>query len=166
MPDLSLIIPSRSEQFLARTCQDILEHIEGDTEIIAVIDGEAAGPALPMDPRLRVIKLDASVGQRAAQNLAVRNSRARYVMKIDAHCAVDQGFDRKLMAVMEDDITLTPLMRNLHVFDWMCSFCGLSKYQGPKPKADDECPECKSVGTFEMQMVWNPKTNPASTAFQ
>jgi hypothetical protein len=161
---LSILIPSRNEEFLARTCEDILAHIEGDTEIIAVIDGQAAGPELPVDPRLRVIRLDKSIGQRAAQNLAARNSTARYVMKLDAHCAVEPGFDRKLMAVMEDDMTIVPVMRNLWVFDWVCDFCGARKYQGPKPT---ECAECKSDGGhIAMEMIWNPKVNPQNSAYR
>ena len=39
MPKLSIIIPSRNEIFLSRTIQDILENIEEDTEVIAVMDG-------------------------------------------------------------------------------------------------------------------------------
>ena len=34
--DLSILIPARNEMFLRRTIEDILEHMEGDTEIIAV----------------------------------------------------------------------------------------------------------------------------------
>ena len=40
MKDLSILIPARNEQFLKRTIDDILENIEADTEIIAVLDGE------------------------------------------------------------------------------------------------------------------------------
>ena len=165
MPDLSILVPARNEEFLAHTCQDVLAHIEGDTEIIVVIDGQAAGPALPVDPRLRVITLDTAIGQRAAQNLAARNSSARYVMKLDAHCAVEQGFDRKLMAVMEDDLTIVPVMRNLWVFDWVCDFCGLRIYQDAMPK--EPCKECLSgPESFKKQIVWNPKTNPQSSAYR
>ena len=162
--ELSIIIPARNEQFLARTCQDVLAHTGPDTEIIAVIDGQAAGPALPVDPRLRVIVLKDSIGQRAAQNLAARESGARYVMKLDAHCAVEPGFDAKLLAVMEDDLTIVPVMRNLWVFDWECGFCGARVYQGAPPKG---CVECQSGGDqFQQVEVWNPKPNPQSSAYR
>lgn len=165
MPELSVLIPSNNEDWLARTCQDILAHSEADTEIIAVIDeARFAGPPLPTDSRLRVIVSDKRIGQRAAQNLAAKNSTARYVMKLDAHCAVEPGFDRKLLAVMEDDATLVPVMRNLHVFDWECAFCGVRVYQGPQPAT---CPECYSTPPqFEKRVVWNPKPNPSSSAYR
>ena len=34
--DLSILIPARNEIFLTRTIQDILEHVEGNTEVIVV----------------------------------------------------------------------------------------------------------------------------------
>ena len=40
MPELSLLIPARSEMFLSQTIENILENIEGDTEVIAVLDGD------------------------------------------------------------------------------------------------------------------------------
>ena len=43
MPDLSVLIPARSEMFLRRTIEDILAHMEGDTEIIVVCDGNWPG---------------------------------------------------------------------------------------------------------------------------
>ncbi len=47
MPELSIIIPSRSEMFLAKTIEDILANIESDTEIIVVLDGNLAEPPIP-----------------------------------------------------------------------------------------------------------------------
>ena len=164
MATLSICLPSRNEQFLARTVQDLLENIRGDTEIIPVIDGQADGPDVPIDPRVRLIRLDKPIGQRAAQNLAVRNSTAKYVMKLDAHCSVAPGFDVALMAAMQDDITLVPMMKNLHVFDWVCQFCGVHTYQDKKP---DNCKECFSgPDQIQMEIVWKAKNNPTSSAYR
>ena len=44
--DLSILIPARNEMFLARTVKDILAHIEGDTEIIVVCDGNWPDPPI------------------------------------------------------------------------------------------------------------------------
>lgn len=158
MPELSIVIPARNEEWLAKTCEDILQHRELDTEVIVVLDGDAAGP--PIDPALpvTVIKLPTSIGQRAACNLAARAAKGRYIMKLDAHCAVDQGFDKKLLADMQDDWTMVPVMRNLHVFDWVCPD-GHRRYQGPS----GPCQECGKETTKDV--VWNPKTNPQSTSY-
>ena len=42
-----------------------------------------------------------SVLPTVAQNVAARASSARYVMKMDAHCAIEPGFDRKMIAAMQ-----------------------------------------------------------------
>ena len=159
MPDLSVIIPSRNELFLNNTISDILLHSESDTEIIAVSDGNyPIEPVLDND-RVTLITHFQSIGQRAASNEAVRLSKAKYIMKADAHCAFDQGFDRKMIALMEDDITMVPVMRNLHAFDWVCKN-GHRRYQGPS----GICTECQEP--TERDICWTPKPNPQSTCYR
>ena len=165
MKKLSILIPARKEMFLARTIQDILENIEEDTEIIAVLDGEWTRPSIPQHERVNVIYLPEAIGQRAATNLACKLSRAKYVMKIDAHCSFDKGFDRKMLEGFEkmgDDITMVPIMRNLHAFDWKCHRCGWTKYQGPTPTI---CPDCNTSDKIRHKMRWIGKHNPQSTSF-
>lgn len=156
---LSILIPSRNEEFLARTVEDLLSNIEGDTEIIVGLDGEWALPELEQHERVTVVYYDESIGQRAMTNQLCRLSKAKYVMKIDAHCAVDKGFDVKMMAKMQDDWTVIPIMRNLHAFDWVCDK-GHRRYQGPS----GVCTECG--GETHKEVVWNPKTNPQSTSYR
>ena len=64
--DLDIIIPSRNEQFLKNTIEDILAHSEGDTRIIAVLDGEWADPPIDDHERVTLIYHPVSIGQRAA----------------------------------------------------------------------------------------------------
>src|SRR3990167_11330493 len=97
MKDLTILIPANTEEFLKNTVEDILKNIEADTEINVVLDGKWADPPLAQHERLNVIYVHESIGQRAAQNLACRLSRAKYVMKMDAHCSVDKGFDRTMI---------------------------------------------------------------------
>src|SRR3989344_3549303 len=94
MKDLSILIPARNEMFLKNTIDDILKNIEADTEVIAILDGLWAKPEIPQHARVKIIYVPESVGQRAATNLACKLSKAKYVMKIDAHCSFDKGFDR------------------------------------------------------------------------
>lgn len=153
--DLSILIPARNEEFLAKTIEDILSNIEADTEVIAVLDGEWANPPIAQHPRVTIIYLPESIGQRAATNLACKLSKAKYVMKVDAHCAFDKGFDRKLIEEMCPEWTIVPTMRNLHAFDWVCSKkgigCGARKYQ-------DKGSLCDSCGQeMEKEMVWQPR---------
>lgn len=156
--DLSILIPARNEEFLSRTIQDILEHIEMDTEVIAVFDGGFPPVPVPQNDRVTIVYNHESIGQRAATNQACRLSNAKYVMKVDAHCAFDQGFDRKLIEDMQDDWTVVPTMRNLHAFDWVCEE-GHRRYQGPS----GTCNECGKP--TEKDVVWIPKTNPQSNSY-
>lgn len=165
MKDLSILIPSRNEIFLAHTIEDILKNIEADTEIIVVLDGAWATPPIPQHPRVNIIYLEKSIGQRASTNLACKLSEAKYVMKLDAHCSFDKGFDRKMLEAFKiagDTTTMVPIMRNLWAFDWKCYFCGWKKYQGPTPK---ECGQCGKSGKIRRKMVWIGKHNPQSTSY-
>lgn len=157
MADLSVLIPARNEQFLKRTIDDILFNIRGDTEIIAVLDGQWAEPPIPDHERVTLIYHSESIGQRAATNEAAKMSTAKFIMKTDAHCAFDEGFDVKLMADCEHDWTVVPRMYNLHAFDWKCAACGHRAYQGKTPT---KCDKCDNATEFEKVMVWKPKPSP------
>lgn len=124
MTDLSILIPSRNEMFLARTIQDILEHAETDIEVIAVLDGACANPPVPQHERVNVIFMHKPIGQRAATNVAARLATGKYVMKLDAHCAFAQGFDRVMLEDITPDVTMVPILHRLWVFDWECYHCG------------------------------------------
>ena len=141
--------------FLKRTIDNVLENMRGDTEIISVLDGAWADPVIPDHPKVVLVHFTTPVGQRAATNVAARISKAKYVMKLDAHCALDEGFDVKLMADMQDDFTMVPRLYNLHAFDWECKKCGDRTYQGPTPKI---CAKCEG-DTFERFIVWKPRLN-------
>ncbi|MFA4837762.1 MAG: glycosyltransferase [Dehalococcoidia bacterium] len=164
MKDLSILIPARNEMFLARTIQDIFEHSEADTEVIAVLDGAWAEPPLPQHDRVNVIYVPESIGQRAATNMAAKLADGRYLMKVDAHCSFDQGFDRKMLegfSQVSNETTMIPIMRNLWVFDWKCYSCGWKKYQGPTPK---KCEQCGGTNV-KRKMMWVGKHNPQSWSY-
>jgi len=153
---LSILIPARNEMFLKRTIEDILQNMRGDnTEIIAVLDGQWADPPIPDHPKVTLIYNAESIGQRAATNQAARYSRSKFIMKCDAHCAFDEGFDVKLMETFEYDWTVIPSMRNLHAYNWTCLKCKHEWYQGPTPK---KCEKCGSIEGFERKMYWQPRS--------
>ncbi|GEM_PF-104511 len=165
MRNLSILIPARNEMFITRTVEDILSNIEADTEIIVTLDGAWAVPPIPQHERVNVIYVPESIGQRAAANLACKSSKAKYVMKCDAHCAFDKGFDRKMIEAFKatgDNVTMAPIMRNLWAFDWKCYYCGWKKYQGPTP---EKCEQCGKSDKIRRKMMWVGKNNPQSTSF-
>lgn len=161
--DLSVIITSRKEEFLSRTVDGVLEARRGKTEVIVVLDGAWSEPQLKDHEDVTIIYHKESIGQRAAINEAVRVSESKYVMKLDAHCIMDEGFDVKLMADCEYNWTVVPRLYNLHVFDWKCKKCGNMWYQGPTPKHCFEPGESRKRNNscdskeFEKIMVWAPR---------
>jgi len=163
MKDLSVIIPARNEEFLERTIQDLLENIEADTEIIAVLDGYLPNPPIEVDDdRLTLIYHPQPVGQRASSNGAARLAQGKYLMKIDAHCAFDKGFDRKMLDAFKetgDNVAMVPIMRNLHAFNWVCPK-GHERYQG----RSGPCEEC-GLPT-KKDVCWIAKTNPSSKSYR
>lgn len=164
MKDLSILIPSRNEMFLKNTVEDILKNKRGDTEIIVSLDGQWADPQIEDHPDVTLLYFPESIGQRAGQNQCARLSRAKYLMKVDAHCAFDEGFDVKMMDEMHDNWTMVPTMRNLHVFNWVCKKCGKEWYMGPDP-TKCENPDCDSK-VFEKKMVWKPRRGTRNTAYR
>jgi hypothetical protein len=161
MTELSILIPARNEMFLNETIEDILKHSEADTEIIVGLDDYWPNPGIPDNPRVKIFHVTGSIGQRAMQNQLARLSKAKYIAKTDGHCAFDQGFDRKMIEFFKEvgnDIVAVPVMRNLHVFDWVCPE-GHRRYQSPS----GPCKECGKP--TERDVVWIPKTRPESTSY-
>ncbi len=156
---LSILIPSRNEEWLPETLNDLLKNIRGNTDVFVCLDGEWVEKDMPQDPRITYVYRHKSWGQRKATNQLCKLSDAKYVMKVDAHCAFDAGFDIKMMADMQDDWTMVPTMRNLHVFDWVCQKCDTRRYQSPS----GNCEKCGSK--TEKEVVWVAKTNPQSTSY-
>jgi glycosyltransferase involved in cell wall biosynthesis len=187
MYELSVLIPARNEIWLHRTIEDVLANSRGDTEVIVVLDGyeskEFPGmtwpePGIPVHERVTVIHHPVSTGQRASTNEAARVSTAPYIMKLDAHCALDEGFDVKLLEAAEelgDEVCQIPGQYNLHVFDWVCAGgpeaegCGFREYQGPSSrftKAGDglQCPECG--GQIKKDILWKRRKSRYATAWR
>jgi glycosyltransferase involved in cell wall biosynthesis len=168
---LSVVIPSRNEEWLKNTVEDILKNKRGATEIIVVLDGKWSKPPLKDHEDVTILHVSEPYGQREATNQGVRLSQAKYILKCDAHCAFDEGFDVKMMDGFKevgDDVTLVPAMYNLHVFDWKCNKCGNRWYMGAPPhhcqksgtdgnKPEHINPDCDNTKDFVKRLVWKPR---------
>lgn len=121
VPSVSVIIPSRNEEFLQKTIDDLLTKAKEDIEIIVVLDGYWPKILLRDDPRVIILHqgtMHNSRGMRAAINDGVSLSKGKYVMKIDEHCMVDEGFDVKLKADCSDNWVVIPRRYRLDPFEW------------------------------------------------
>lgn len=120
---LSVVIPSRSAQWLKQTVQSLLDKAGGDIEIIVVFDGRWPEPheMPPEDPRVIQIhhgQLHDNYGMRASINLGMQIAEGEYVMKIDEQCDVDNDFDLKLAADCEDNWVVVPRRHRLDAENW------------------------------------------------
>lgn len=157
--DLSVLIPARNEEWLKNTVEDVLKNKRGNTEIIVGLDGKWANPPLQNHPDVRILYTSEPYGQREMTNQLCRLSSAKYVMKLDAHCGMDEGFDIKMIEGFKevgDDVTMVPAMLNFHVFDWKCMKCGKRTYMGPEPH---KCDDCDNTRDFKKKLVWQPRWN-------
>lgn len=158
---LSVLVPARNEYYhdidlLYETVTNVLTNTSAKTELVIVLDGYSDSwpkQPLPSNSRLTVIHHRISIGQRAATNEAARVAAGEYVMKLDAHCALDADFDEKLLADFQPHWTVTPALYNLLVFVWKCKQCGWLKDQSPKPV---RCGKCNSRYLKQVK-EWRPR---------
>jgi len=119
---LSIIIPSRTEKFLNNTIQNVLDNATGEIEIFPVLDGYGDTPYEKIiDPRVKYISLpnNGQLQKRMGINAAVSISKGKYVMTLDAHCAVAEGFDEVLAKDCDDDWVVVPRRHRLEVEGWV-----------------------------------------------
>lgn len=96
---VSIIIPSRKDPDLQKTVDDIKKNARGEIEIIVVNDDQG------------------KLGLRQAVNKGVSESHGEYILKTDAHCKFDEGFDIKLLPI-EDNWVVSPVRYKLDVETW------------------------------------------------
>jgi hypothetical protein len=116
---LSVIIPSRTELFLNRTIQDVLEKATGEIEVLPVLDGYEPDE-LVKDPRVKYIRLEASQSMQKRQgiNEGVRIASFDHVMSLDAHCMMAKGFDEELEKVHQPNWVQVPRRNRLDAAKW------------------------------------------------
>lgn len=165
--DLSVVIPARNEHWLKRTVEDVIEHAECETEAIVIADGGWPPVALDTHPRVQVLYVPTAIGQRAATNIGVMLSTARYVMKLDAHCSLSQGFDRVLIEAAETlgpDVTQIPAQKHLHVYDQVCPDCQHRADQAPH--WNGTCPKCHHTVDVQKVVTWEARKRPTTVAWR
>lgn len=118
MAQVSVLIPSRNERFLAQTVDDVLTKATGDVECIVSLDGYWPDPQLADRDNLVIIHRGQTRGMRAAINAAAAIAKGDYLMKCDAHCMFGEGFDEILKADCEDDWIVIPRRKRLDAENW------------------------------------------------
>ena len=123
---LSIIIPARTEKFLNRTIQELLDKATGEIEILPVLDGYEKKDEYQVvyepiiDPRVKYLSIpnNGQRQKRMAVNAAVSISKGEYVMWIDAHCAIGKGFDEILAKDCEENMVVVPRRYKMNPEKW------------------------------------------------
>lgn len=116
---VSIIVPSRKEQFLDATVRDLLAKAAGDVEVIVVCDGYWPAEAATWGKRVKVLHRGTALGMRPAINAAAQAATGEYLLKCDAHVMFDEGYDEKLRVdYHEENWILTPRRYALDAEAW------------------------------------------------
>lgn len=115
---ISIIIPARNEIFLEKTIKDLLAKAVGEIEIIPILDGYWPTEIVE-DPRVIYLHRGEARGMRDGINSAASMARGKYLMKLDAHCMVAEGFDEILEADCDDDWIVIPRRHRLDAENWV-----------------------------------------------
>jgi len=114
----SIIIPARDEQFLSKTVDDVISKATGDIEVIVMLDGYWPDPPLNDHKNLTIVHTGTVNRLRVNVNAAVRIAKGKYLMKLDAHCMVAEGYDEVLKADCEPGWLAVPSRYGLDPEKW------------------------------------------------
>jgi len=152
MSKVSIIIPSRNEQFLGKTVNDLLAKAAGEIEVIPVLDGYWPNPPLVEDKRVIQLHRGKALGMRAAINYGAQVATGQWLMKADGHCMFAEGFDETLKKETEEDWLAIPRRYSLNAELWE---------RNPKMPIDYHYLDCPMVNTNYFQfhgIPWNEMT--------
>jgi len=103
---LSVVITALNEPYLQETIDSVFDNARGEVECIAVLDGYR--PDIHDHKNLTIIHHPEPHGQRQAINEGAKLAKGKYFMKLDAHCLLDEGYDKKLAGMCKPDWTVIP----------------------------------------------------------
>jgi glycosyltransferase involved in cell wall biosynthesis len=119
---VSIIIPARGGQpYLQSTITGLLNNAREEIEIIVVYSGLWPNPPVLDDSRVIQIHYSTQFGASGMKDSIMKGiaiSRGEYIIKTDAHCMFDEGFDVKLKADCEDNWVVIPRRYRLDGDEW------------------------------------------------
>ena len=115
---ISVIIPTCQEPYLQNTIDDLLRNARKKIEIIIILDGYWPDPIVKDNPCVKIIHFSERRGMRHCINAGANVAQGKYILKCDAHCAFDEGYDVKLKADCEPGWTVVPKAFQLDAKRW------------------------------------------------
>lgn len=114
--EVSVIIPARNEKYLQATIFDIFRNFQTSIEVIVGLDD--CDCDLKGDERLNIYRSPERIGMRPMINKLASMAKGKYLLKTDAHCSFDEGYDKKLIKTLEKGGTVLGIRYELDVEKW------------------------------------------------
>jgi len=118
MATVSVLIPARNEPFLNKTIKCVLQSAQGDVEVLVLLDGAPPAKPIPDWQGVRVLANEEAQGIGAASWRLANEATGEYLMKLDAHCLLDNGWDEVLKAHCDYKDLLVPARYQLKDVGW------------------------------------------------
>lgn len=122
---LSIIIPAREESDLNRTIKDLQAKAKREIEIIVILEGSDDERL----PGVKYIHNPTAIGMKYAINQGVKIATGEYLMKIDGHCIVSEGFDTQLIKDHQPNWIQIPRRYKLNNEEWKPNFDEFFDYE-------------------------------------
>ena len=115
----SVLIPSCNERFLKQTVDSLFATAAGEIEVIVMLDGPDQQWPLPEErPGLLLVHQLKRIGMRPAINCAAQLATGYFLMKLDAHCLLSDGWDDVLQKDCADNWIIIPPRYSLDPVNW------------------------------------------------
>jgi glycosyltransferase involved in cell wall biosynthesis len=118
MGKVSIIIPSRNEKYIDKTVDDLFAKASGEIEVIVVVDGVSQYPLPKERANLSFIHKALPEGLRPALKDASYKATGKYLMKVDAHTMISEGYDEVLKKDFEDNWVVVSRYYALDAENW------------------------------------------------
>ena len=111
---MSVIVPAYRAGATLRACVESLlgQRFDRPFEVIVVVSGDGAAPALPDDPRLAVSTRPSRLSAAAARNLGVTRARGRLLAFTDADVTAPPEWLERLCAAASNGCCVAGSVRN------------------------------------------------------
>lgn len=130
MAKLAILIPSRNERYLTPTVEDCFAKAQGEVEVVVTLEGYWPSDWKTLTdkyPNLHTVHHGSPQGMRPAINAAAASAisrGAKWLMKLDAHCLLDEAYDTKLLADIEPNWIVIPRRKRLDAENWVIQDVG------------------------------------------